>query len=470
MKKRLSLLVDTLRLPAFETREDAIAFWRQHDKRRLGFRTFFLVCGLIIISALAILDVFAGGEQASLLIGIRAVTVTLLAVTFYYFCQRNTPVMREVLISIFGIITVVSLSIMTLVGPMTVMETYPFIASATVIYGHCLLLPRFYTQAAFCLVVNLIYWPTVTHVEIAPHVFYTNAFVLSIATISALIGAWVRERLQREHAINQTNLSSAMEEALKANRAKSHLLANVSHELRTPLNAIIGFSEMMTNEVFGRIDQNVYRQYARDIHFSGKLLHTNIEDLLDLSRLEVGKMHWNEDRFSVLEALQKVISTCAAHDKSINVVLAPDFETYHLEVTADRDRISQVFINIITNAMKFSEPGSTINISSELELNGAVTLRFADQGVGISQADLERIREPFNQATRSSYVATNTGLGLGLAIVSGILERCDGTLDIESEIGVGTTISVQLPSERVSISNVHRKRKFGGEFAGRLAS
>ena len=135
MKKRVSLLIETLRLPAFETRTDELVFWQRHDTRRLGFRKFFLMSGLVIMSALAVLDVMTGGEQASQLLIIRAGTVALLAITFYFFCRPQTPVKREVLISLFGIIAIVSLSVMTLVGPITVAETYPFIVSATVIYG-----------------------------------------------------------------------------------------------------------------------------------------------------------------------------------------------------------------------------------------------------------------------------------------------------------------------------------------------
>ena len=464
------MLIETLRLPAFETRTDELVFWQRHDTRRLGFRKFFLMSGLVIMSALAVLDVMTGGEQASQLLIIRAGTVALLAITFYFFCRPQTPVKREVLISLFGIIAIVSLSVMTLVGPITVAETYPFIVSATVIYGHCLLLPRFYSQVAFCTVVGFVYWPTTAFVEIPPHVYYTNAFVLWIATISVLIGAWVRERLQREHAINQACLSRTMEEALKANRAKSHLLANVSHELRTPLNAIIGFSEIMSKEVFGHIGSDVYRRYAEDIHFSGKLLHTNINDLLDLSRLEVDKMQWNDEGFDARKSLQTVISTCAPHKKSIATVLSAEFEQTHIQIVADVDRMSQVFINIITNAMKFSPPNSVIRISHQMESDGALSLRFSDQGIGISSEDLKRIREPFNQATRNSYVATNTGLGLGLAIVSGILERCDSTLTIESELGVGTTVSVRIPAERVAVSSTRQTGGFGQTLSRQIAS
>ena len=174
--------------------------------------------------------------------------------------------------------------------------------------------------------VGAIYWPTTAFVQLTPNVYYTNAIVLTITTVSVFFGALVRERLQREHAINEAKLSRAMDEALKANKAKIHLLANVSHELRTPLNAIIGFSEMMNNEVFGRIEQKDYRQYVRDIEFSGKLLHSNIDDLLDLSRLEVDKMHWDEEYISIPDMLQSVITTCAPQDDSITLALSSRFQ------------------------------------------------------------------------------------------------------------------------------------------------
>ena len=136
----------------------------------------------------------------------------------------------------------------------------------------------------------------------------------------------------------------------------------------------------------------------------------------------------------------------------------------------DADRMSQVFINIITNAMKFSESDTTICISFSLEDDGSVVLRIADQGIGIARDDLERIREPFSQATRSSYVASNTGLGLGLAIVSRILEKCDSTLSIESELNVGTTVFIRIPSDRIAISALHKPRSLDRRLGRQIAS
>ncbi len=457
-------------LPSFPTRADEDVFWQRHDTRRFAFRKFFMLCAIILYSGLGILDIVAGGESTPLLLCIRAASVVAVTIVTYFFCRPQTAVMREILLSLFGIVVIASGTVMTLVGPASVAETYPFIISAAMIYGHSLFLPRFYTQAAFCAMVALIYWPTTVFAEMPLNVYLTNAFVIWITTVSVLIGSLVRERLQREHAINEVNLSRAMDEALRANRAKSNLLANVSHELRTPLNAIVGFSEMMDNEIFGRIEQDAYRQYIRDIHFSGKLLHANIDDLLDLSRLDVDKMHWNEEYVSIPETLQRVITTCEPQEKSINVALSSRFQHVNMTMLTDADRLNQVFINIITNAMKFSEPGTTVCISFSVEADGTVVLRIADQGIGISREDLKRIHEPFNQAKRSSYVAANTGLGLGLAIVSGILERCDSTFTIESELGVGTTVSIRIPSDRIAVSAIQKPRSASRAMPRQIAS
>lgn len=460
MFQRAASFIDTFRLPAFPSPVDEKAFWQKHDERRLEFRKFFILIAIVVYSALGVLDPLTGGDATTLMLYIRVISILAIICIFYCFCQPSTPVGREIMISLIGIVVIASACIMTLIGPKEVASTYPLVISAAMIYGNCLLLPRFHTQAIFCIVVSALFWPSAILSEMTQHEFYMNVFVFLVTTVSVLVGALVREKLQREHAINEAKLSRARDEALRANRSKSHLLANVSHELRTPLNAIIGFSEMINNEVFGPIGHEKYRQYAHDIHFSGKLLHANINDLLDLSRLEVDKMNWREEYFSVTDMLESVITTCAPQNASIRFLLSPNFKQFNITMLGDPDRMSQVFINIINNAMKFSDADTAIRIAFDIDAAGFVTFSIADEGAGISKEDLDRVREPFSQANQNSYVASNTGLGLGLSIVSGIMERCNGTLNIESKQGVGTTVSIVIPPERIVVAPSRAPRGF----------
>ena len=457
MTIRLVSFLASLRSQSFPSERDELAFWVKYDRRRLEFRKIFLVCAITIYSALGLLDLIAGGAATTDLLRIRFVGVCLVALIFIRFCKPSSPAAREAMIVSIGVVMVTTSTIMTLVGPPAVASTYPFLISAGMIFGSCLLLPRFNAQAAFCVITNLVYWPSTLFVDLPAHIFYTNLVVMLITTLAVVIGAMVREQFEREHALNEASLAKARDDALAAARAKSHLLANVSHELRTPLNAIIGFSELMNNKVFGEIEQENYCQYVRDIHFSGKLLHANINDLLDLARLEVDKMHWKDERFSLNETLERVISTCNPESRSISVSLSPGLRNTDIAMFGDPDRMSQVFINVITNAMKFSEDGASIWISHDIEPSGNLALYIADSGVGISEEDLERIREPFGQARQDSYIASNNGLGLGLSIVAGIMERCGGRLHIESELRIGTTVSLIIPAERVIMTPVRQR-------------
>ena len=457
MTLKLVSFMAGLRSQSFASARDEEAFWSKYDRRRLEFRKFFLICAIVTYAGLGFLDLIAGGAAVTELMRIRLISIILITLIFVRFCKPSSPVAREVMIVSIGIVVVASFTLMTLVGPPAVASTYPFLISASMIFGSCLLLPRFNSQAIFCLLANLIYWPSTMFVELARHVFWTNVFVMLITSLAVVIGAMVREQLEREHAMNEANLAKARDDALAAARAKSHLLANVSHELRTPLNAIIGFSELMNNKVFGEIAQENYRQYIHDIHFSGKLLHANINDLLDFARLEVDKMHWKDARFSLNETLERVIATCNPEARSISVSLSPGLRNTDISMFGDPDRMSQVFINVITNAMKFSDDGASIWISHDIEPSGNLALYIADSGIGISEDDLERIREPFGQAQQNSYIASNTGLGLGLSIVAGIMERCGGKLHIESELRVGTTVSLVIPAERITIAPARQR-------------
>lgn len=469
MISRIFSFTATLRFPAFDTPEQERVFWEERDRGRFEFRKFFLLCAILITAAMSSLDVILGGETTSKLLALRAATILSMAYLFYLFIRASTPIGREHIIVAVGVVFVASTAGMTLIGSSEVTRLYPSFFFCSMIFGGSLLVPRFSMQMIFCVIVSIIYWPMALLNTAATGEFFINSFLMLITTLSVAIGSFIREQLEREQALAESRLVAARDEALRAARAKSHLLANVSHELRTPLNAIIGFSEVMENETFGKIPQPQYREYIRDIHYSGKLLHTNINDLLDISRMEVGKMGWTDEDFSLSELLTQVISTCSQTDKGVAVILSDRLRALEVSMRGDPYRISQAFINVINNAVKFSEFGSAVVIDT-VDDDDFFGFSITDEGCGIADADFAKILQPFGQAKRSVYDASNNGLGLGLTIVQGIMERCDGLFGISSEVNVGTTVTLLIPSDRVvvvSAEEVDVQGIFRGKSKGR---
>jgi cell cycle sensor histidine kinase DivJ len=223
----------------------------------------------------------------------------------------------------------------------------------------------------------------------------------------------------------------------------------MSHELRTPMNAIIGFSDMIRSEIFGPIKPVEYADYAEHILHSGKLMQTHIDDLLDHARLESGKMSWTDEDFSLNDVIDSWLATCesAASDRGVNLTCAAPLPD--VTINGDPARIEQVVINLMNNAIKFTPPGGAVSVGATLAPGGALQITVTDNGCGISDQDLQRIKQPFVQLDDREYVTGKGGLGLGLAIVSGILAMMQGRLELTSEEGVGTVAMVEIPAKRI---------------------
>ncbi|MHC4448055.1 MAG: sensor histidine kinase, partial [Planctomycetota bacterium] len=246
----------------------------------------------------------------------------------------------------------------------------------------------------------------------------------------------------------EVDLALSMARAETANRAKSEFLANMSHELRTPLNAIIGFSEAMQQEYLGRLGHDRYREYVEDIHASGNHLLQIINDLLDLSKIEAGKLKLDEERVDingVVEGSMKIIRERAEIGGiRTSVALASPAPG----LWADERSCKQVLLNLLSNAVKFTEAGGTITVSTGVAPSGHLEVRVSDSGIGIPEEDQGRILEPFTQV-EASLVRNHEGTGLGLPLTKAIVELHGGKLILESEPGKGTTVSVRFPPERV---------------------
>ena len=226
-----------------------------------------------------------------------------------------------------------------------------------------------------------------------------------------------------------------------ANRSKSEFLANMSHELRTPLNAIIGFSEVMQEEMFGPLGSGKYTEYSHDIHKSGQFLLDVINDILDMSKIEAGRMELELTTISlpsIIDDIMRFVGPRAAEGKVDIVLELPKT----CNITADRRALKQVFINLLSNAVKFTPEGGQVKVAVTKLKDGA-RVTIADTGIGIPHNDIEKLGRPFEQV-ENQFTKSKGGSGLGLAISKSLVDLHNGSLTIASSVGSGTTVTVDL--------------------------
>ena len=246
----------------------------------------------------------------------------------------------------------------------------------------------------------------------------------------------------------ELELREAKEKAERTSAQKSEFLARISHELRTPLNAILGFSEVMRLERFGRINNEKYRDYISDIHASGSHLLSLINDLLDLSKVEAGKLELNFTSVNLSEVTEHAIRLLADRAQQARVIMRKSFPPELPNVVADLRSMRQIMLNLLTNAIKFTDPGGQVIVSGRLNSAGELLLRVKDTGVGMTEEEIRGALEPFRRVTTDSRPDVE-GTGLGLPLTRALTEANRAKFWISSEPGKGTLVEIVYPTTRV---------------------
>ncbi len=243
--------------------------------------------------------------------------------------------------------------------------------------------------------------------------------------------------LAKKYAVEKTR-------AEDANQAKSKFLANMSHELRTPLNAIIGFSEIMESGMFGPLGTEKYREYCTDIHQSGQYLLEVINDILDMSKIEAGRIRLDPTEIELEPFLNDAMRVVSARADDKRLELAARIDR-GISLRADPRLLKQIVLNLLSNAVKFTSEGGRIIIRARA-IEGFVSIVIADTGIGIPKDALTRLGRPFEQV-ESQLTKSHQGSGLGLAIAKSLTELHHGTMRIRSILGRGTVVFLRLPSQ-----------------------
>lgn len=462
-------IIDQFRLPSFNNDEERKAFYINLRNQKSLMRKCFMILGCVSFSLFGILDIYAGGEKYGLMIFARLSCVFVMAMVSIIFClnsSNESAELDDILIVSYlciPVLTIIAMSIISDAG--TAADTYPFGLVILLAYGAALLNPRADYFIKLCAFSFASYVVTIPFSAISVSALVVNLFFMTFGMMALCIGSITRERLEHKqeidsNALHELNINlahskevalTARDEAILARKIQSNFIANLSHELRTPLNAILGFSGMMKAKIYGPLGSPQYDEYVDDIVWSGESLSLIINDLLDIQRLETGTITWSDNRFLINDMLLKAVRMNTPLASERNIVL--DFQTapMQFETIGDINRVSQAFANLITNAINYSKDGDTVRITQQFVPNGQYIIKISDNGIGISEADLERITKPFERVDDQSpeIASETTRLGLGLSIANAIFKRMPARLNIESKLGDGTECHVLIPSSNL---------------------
>ena len=453
--------IDRLRLQFRDPQTERQYLSESLNEARTLIRIYLVAAALLYLT-FGVLDWVVGREMVATLWFIRYAIVCpifLAAAAMTYVPAFDT--LAQTVLSIAMIAPGIGVVIMTAIMPPPFNSLYYAGLIMVVIYGSSLVRLRFVNSVFISILLVGLYQIVSTLINPIPFKDYlNNNFFLVMATAVGLFSAYIQEMYIRRSFKSQKVIEAKNEaanllllEADKANKAKSEFLANMSHELRTPLNAIIGFSDILKKQLFGNLGDPRYSEYVTDINDSGNHLLAIINDILDLAKAEAGKLTLQEEDIDIVRCLDDAMRMCRgrAVTAGINLNFANVSESIYAHV--DERLIRQIVLNLLTNAIKFTNEGGSVNLNVVADEEQGIVIKVQDNGIGIAPEDIARVIRPFEQV-ETVLSRSHGGTGLGLPLTSKLTELHGGTFDIQSEVGNGTIVIVRLPAERLRPSPV----------------
>lgn len=439
------------RQPELEARYNA-----ENYQRQIGLTRLSIALGAIIFAIYSVVDPFivpdVTYEAWAIRLGIACpLLLTIVAITYLPgFNYRHQGLLSLAMV-------IPGLAVVGMIAVADAPGSYLYYAGILIIlsYANCLWRFRYYyailSSGLTCLLydyVAIFVNPIPTNMLINNNVFLlfgvgVSMFVNYVQEYKLRVSFVDNEKLRAEQRRSERLLSRS--EA--ANRAKNDFLAIMSHELRTPLNAIIGFSEIISNQMFGPVSQPKYVDYATDIRASGAHLLSIINDILDISKAEAGKLQLEEEPIDPVESLNRTMRMFRQRASELGVDLTFRVRDDIPWLIADPRLFNQVAINLTSNALKFTPEAGSVSVELSFSDQGDLVLSVRDTGIGIKGADMQRIFEPFVQV-EDAMSRTQQGTGLGLPLVRKIMNLHGGTIELESSAGTGTIASATFPKSR----------------------
>jgi two-component system cell cycle sensor histidine kinase PleC len=440
----------------FYNRQVEHSFVRHALADYMGFIRIYLIAGTALYMLFGVLDLRVGGAAAHDVFFIRyAIVCPILLVVFGLTFRRDFERYGQFALASTMVTSGLGIVAMSAVMPPPFNSNYYAGLIMVVIYCGSFIRVDFIATVCISIFLVVSYEIAAAIINPIPHLsFVSNNFFLLMSTAVGLLSSYIQETQMRRGYIANRIIAAKNEttgmllrDSQKTNRAKSEFLANMSHELRTPLNAIIGFSDLMDKKIFGSVGNDRYTDYVKQIKGSGDHLLSIINDILDLAKAEANKLTIQETWCDLMLLAHQALRTCEQKAVERNIAVSITCFAPIIMVYVDPKLILQLLLNLVSNAVKFSEEGGAVHLDVGLNANGALIVVVRDKGIGIAASDIGRVMRPFEQV-ESTYARRHGGTGLGLPLAVKLAELHGGGLTIESEENVGTSVTVTLPPER----------------------